>query len=147
MRAVRDVMLELNDIGADLSAVDAVRSMTDVTGFGLLGHLIEMCEASGVSAEVSFESVRRLGGLSGYIEQGCVPGGTSRNFQSYGDKVTPMTREQQAILCDPQTSGGLLISVDPARRESFLSVTRQRGLEMVPFGRLTESSTPRVRVR
>jgi selenide,water dikinase len=146
MRAVREVMLELNDIGAELSGIDAVSSMTDVTGFGLLGHLIEMCEASGVSAELSFEKVPRLGALPGYIEHGCVPGGTTRNFQSYGDKVSSMTTQQQLILCDPQTSGGLLVSVDPAGRESFLSVTRRRGLEMVPFGRLTESSAPRVRV-
>src|SRR4029453_2794217 len=133
MRAVRDVMLELNDIGAELSALDAVHSMTDVTGFGLLGHLIEMCEASGVSAEMQFEHVPRLGGLSGYIVQGCIPGGTARNFESYGDKVAPLTEEQRLILCDPQTSGGLLVSVDPQRREAFLEVTRRRGLKVNAF--------------
>src|SRR5688572_12808642 len=121
-RAVRNLMLELNDIGTELSAVDAVRSMTDVTGFGLLGHLIEMCEASGVSAEIRSEDVPRLAGLSGYIAQGCVPGGTTRNFESYSDKVTSLTDSHRAILCDPQTSGGLLVSVDPARRELFLDV-------------------------
>jgi selenide,water dikinase len=147
MRSVRQVMLELNDIGAELSAIDAVHSMTDVTGFGLLGHLIEMCEASGVSAEMQFEYVPRLGGLSGYIARGCIPGGTARNFESYGDKVAPMTEEQRLILCDPQTSGGLLVSVDPQRREAFLEVTRRRGLNVNAFGRLipTTSST-RVRV-
>jgi selenide,water dikinase len=143
MRAVRQVMLELNDIGAELSAVDAVRSMTDVTGFGLLGHLIEMCEASDVSAEVQFERVPRLGGISGYIAQGSVPGGTARNFESYGHKVTPMTDEQRLILSDPQTSGGLLVSVDPQGRETFLEVTRRRGLNVNTFGHLipTASST------
>jgi len=140
MRAVRQVKLELNDVGAELSAIDAVRSMTDVTGFGLLGHLIEMCEASGVCAEVQFEQVPRLGGLSGYIAQGCVPGGTARNFESYGDKVVAMTDEQQVILCDPQTSGGLLVSVDPEKRDSFLEVTRRRGLNVNKFGRLNSTA-------
>ena len=146
LRAVREVMLELNDIGAELSAVDSVRSMTDVTGFGLLGHLIEMCEASNVSADVQFESVPQLGGLSGYVAQGCVPGGTSRNFESYGEKVGPMTDEQRLILCDPQTSGGLLVSVDPQGREAFLDVTRRRGLNLETFGRLISTRPARVRV-
>jgi len=146
MRTVRRIMLELNDIGTELSTVDAVRSMTDVTGFGLLGHLIEMCEASGVSAEVQFENVPKVDGLQNYLEQGCVPGGTTRNFQSYGDNVSPMPTDQRLILCDPQTSGGLLVSVDPSKRDSFLSVTRRRGLEVKPFGRMVENGAPRVRV-
>jgi selenide,water dikinase len=146
MQAVRKVMLELNDIGAELSTLDGVRSMTDVTGFGLLGHLIEMCDASGVSADVEFESVPRLGGLSGYIAQGCVPGGTTRNFESFGDKLGAMTDEQRLILCDPQTSGGLLVSVDPQQREAFLEVTRRRGLNAKAFGRLV-TTTDSTRVR
>jgi selenide,water dikinase len=147
MQAVRNLMLELNDIGAELSAIGAVRSMTDVTGFGLLGHLIEMCEASGVSAELRFDNVPRLEGLSRYLAQGCVPGGTTRNFESYGDKIATMTEEQRLILCDPQTSGGLLVSVDPDRRESFLEVTRRRSLQLKPIGRLQETGTRRVEVR
>jgi len=146
MRAVRRIMLELNDIGTELSAIDAVRSITDVTGFGLLGHLIEMCEASGVSAEVRFEKVPRLDGLAGYLAQGCFSGGTARNFESYGNKVDAMTEEQRLVLCDPQTSGGLLVSVDPAGRNAFLDVTRRRGLDIEPFGRLMENTDPRVRV-
>src|SRR5688572_28845249 len=97
MQTVRNVMLQLNDIGTELSGIPAVRSMTDVTGFGLLGHLIEMCEASGGSAEVQFEDVPRLEGFLDYIAQGCVPGGTGRNFQSYGDKVATMPAEQRVI--------------------------------------------------
>src|SRR5688572_7751266 len=145
-RVVRSLMLELNDIGAELSGVDAVRSMTDVTGFGLLGHLIEMCEASGVSAEVRFEDVPQLDGLSEYIAQGCVPGGTTRNFESYGDKVAALSENQRTILCDPQTSGGLLVSVDPARRDHFIEVAQRRGLSLKAFGRLTEEQSTRVRV-
>jgi selenide,water dikinase len=146
MRTALQIMLELNNIGTELSAVDAVRSMTDVTGFGLLGHLIEMCEASGVSADVVFRNVPQVTGLAEYLELGCVPGGTTRNFQSYGDKVSLLTSDQRQILCDPQTSGGLLVSVDPARREDFLSVARRRGLDLKPLGRLTEAGSTRVRV-
>jgi selenide, water dikinase len=138
---VRDVMLQLNDIGAELSTVDAVHAITDVTGFGLLGHLIEMCEASGVSAEVESQSVPLLKALPRYVAERCVPGGTSRNFDSYGAKVSEMTEEQRIVLCDPQTSGGLLVSVDPAGRESFLAVARKRGLELKPFGRLVKQGS------
>jgi selenide, water dikinase len=147
MQTVRNVMLELNDVGTELSGVDAVRSMTDVTGFGLLGHLIEMCEASGVSAELRFDNVPKLEGLSRYLAQGCVPGGTTRNFESYGDKIATMTEEQRLILCDPQTSGGLLVSVDPAGREDFLELTRRRGLKLKPIGRLMETGPRRVEIR
>ena len=146
MRTARQIMLELNDIGTELSAVDAVRSMTDVTGFGLLGHLIEMCEASGVSADVEFKNVPQVHGLAEYVELGCVPGGTTRNFQSYGEKVGTLTSDQRQILCDPQTSGGLLVSVDPFRREGFLNVARRRGLDLKPLGRLTSGGSTRVRV-
>lgn len=146
-RAVRNVMLELNDIGAEFSAVEAVRSMTDVTGFGLLGHLIEMCEASGVSAELRFENVPVLEGLPRYLAQECVPGGTTRNFESYGEKIAAMTEEQRWILCDPQTSGGLLVAVDPSRREDFLEVARGRGLKLEPIGRLQETGSRRVEIR
>jgi selenide,water dikinase len=144
--AVRNVMLELNDAGAELSAIDAVHSMTDVTGFGLLGHLIEMCEASGVSAQLTFEKVPVIGAASRYVELGCLPGGTSRNFESYGGKISGMTEQQRVILCDPQTSGGLLVAVDPGGRESFLDVIRKRGLNLIPFGLLVNERHWRVEV-
>lgn len=146
LEAVRTVMLELNDIGAELSEVAAVHSMTDVTGFGLLGHLIEMCEASHVSADVHFENIPKLEGLSKYVGQGCVPGGTARNFESYGNKIAGMSDAQRLILCDPQTSGGLLVAVDPSRRVDFLEVTGRRRLKLKPFGRLIEESSTRVRI-
>ena len=132
----RDLMLTLNDIGAELSGLDAVKSMTDVTGFGLLGHLIEMAEGSGVTAEIEFAKVPRLEVLEYYMEKRTFPGGTKRNFASYGEKVAPISDDQRNLLCDPQTSGGLLVAVDPAKRESFLEVARMRGLELQSFGRM-----------
>jgi selenide,water dikinase len=139
-------MLTLNDIGAELADVDAVRSITDVTGFGLLGHLTEMCEASGVSAEIEFSRVPMLAGLDRYIERGTFPGGTSRNFSSYGHKLGPLSDEARNVLCDPQTSGGLLVAVDPDDRDSFLSVAQARGLDLDPFGRMTTLKETRVSV-
>jgi selenide,water dikinase len=147
LAAVREVMLELNDIGAELSALELVRSMTDVTGFGLLGHLIEMCEASGVSAEVEFEKVPKLSRLDNYLERETIPGGTARNFESYGSKVSPMTNLQRLILCDPQTSGGLLVAVEPEGRDEFIRVAQRRNLKLRTFGRMTPESQWRVVVR
>ena len=145
--AVRALMLELNDIGADLASVQAVRSITDVTGFGLLGHLLEMCEASGVYADIELRKVPQLDALPRYVAQRTFPGGTSRNFESYGGKVSPLADEAKNILCDPQTSGGLLIAVDPARRDDFLRVTERRHLRLAPFGTLSSSAEHRVTVR
>lgn len=144
---VRALMLDLNDLGADLAAVDAVHSITDVTGFGLLGHLLEMCEASGVYAEIELARVPQLAALRRYVAQRTFPGGTARNFDSYGHKIGPLTDEARHILCDPQTSGGLLIAVDPARRDDFLHVASKRGLRLSPFGTLASAGEWRVSVR
>jgi selenide,water dikinase len=146
-QTVRALMLELNDIGAELASVDAVRSITDVTGFGLLGHLLEMCEASHVYANIELTKVPQLEALPRYVAQRTFPGGTARNFDSYGHKVSPLADDTKNILCDPQTSGGLLIAVDPARREDFLSVAMRRNLRLAPFGALSASGAHRITVR
>ncbi len=142
----RDLMLTLNDLGPQLAQLDAVATMTDVTGFGLLGHLIELCEGSGLSADVRFDAVPRLDALPFYLDQQTLPGGTARNLASYGHKVGPLTDTQRAVLCDPQTSGGLLVAVDPGGRDDFLRVTRARGLDLAPFGMLAPAAEPVVRV-
>ena len=103
-------MVTLNKLGDILGGVAGVKAMTDVTGFGLLGHLSEMCEGSGVSATVVFDRVPVIPSVAGYLAQGCIPGGTHRNWSSYGQKIGPLTEAQRYILADPQTSGGLLIA-------------------------------------
>ena len=85
----RNLMLTINSIGKELGKLDGVKAMTDVTGFGLLGHLIEMCEGSGLSAELDTSKVPTIGNLSFYMDHKTFPGGTFRNFDSYGHKVTP----------------------------------------------------------
>ena len=144
---VRGLMLELNDLGAELCSVEAVHSLTDVTGFGLLGHLLEMCEASGVYADIELARVPQLDVLPRYVAQRTFPGGTARNFDSYGHKIAPLTQDAINILCDPQTSGGLLIAVAPGGRDEFLRIAEQRKLDLAPFGTLKDHGVFRVTVR
>ncbi len=133
-----DTMLTLNSLGAELGKLSYVNAMTDVTGFGLLGHLCEVCEGSGLSAEIEFSKVPKFDFLDLYIQQKSMPGGTQRNWESYGHKISQVTEEQKVILADPQTSGGLLVSVDSDRQLEFETFAKQRGFELKPFGNLTE---------
>jgi selenide,water dikinase len=144
-----DLMLQLNDLGAALGDIGEVGAVTDVTGFGLLGHLLEMTEASHLAAELDYRRVPKIPSLSGYLESRAVPGGTDRNFRSYGHQVSGLSEEQRAVLCDPQTSGGLLISVAPEGRGRFLEIAGSKGLDLEPFGHLTNwtEGSPRIRVR
>jgi selenide,water dikinase len=132
-----DTMLTLNRLGAEIGKLPYVSAMTDVTGFGLLGHLCEVCEGSGLSAEIEFNKIPRFDFLDHYIEQKSVPGGTNRNWDSYGMKVGSITDAQKAVLADPQTSGGLLIAVDENKRADFESFATKNGYTLQPFGKLS----------
>ena len=129
-------MLTLNKPGAQFGRLPYVNAMTDVTGFGLLGHLVEMCEGSNLSAEINFTEVPQFDFLKGYIQQKSMPGGTQRNWESYGHKISLISEEQKAILADPQTSGGLLISVDQGKKNDFEAFAKTMGLELKSFGKL-----------
>ena len=133
-------MCQMNSIGSQFSQVDGVTAMTDVTGFGLLGHLIEICEGSNLSAVVFADKIKTLGGVKDYIAQGCVPGGTGRNFDSYGHKVGILTEEQKAILCDPQTSGGLLVAVDPNSVQTVIEIAKDMDIDLYEVGELNPKS-------
>lgn len=87
----RDTMCQMNLVGAEFAQLDEVQAMTDVTGFGLLGHLKEICIGSNLRAEVDFANIKTLEGVKDYIAQGAVSGGTTRNFDSYGHFITPLT--------------------------------------------------------
>lgn len=134
-------MMQLNKVGEALGSLNAVTAMTDVTGFGLLGHLVEMAEASNLSAELFFDKVPLITeDLHSYIDQQSVPGGTHRNWDSYGNKITGVNKFSQAILSDPQTSGGLLIAADVSGANAVESLFKQFRLEkhIIPIGRLLE---------
>ena len=134
----RDAMCQMNLIGAEFSKLDEVKAMTDVTGFGLLGHLKEVCEGSNLRAEVNFADIQTLDGVRDYIAQGSVPGGTNRNFESYGHLISPLTDEQKAILCDPQTSGGLLVAVESQAVEKIQQIANAMNVPLFRVGRLLE---------
>lgn len=132
------LMTTLNKPGEAFGRMPYVHALTDVTGFGLLGHLSELCEGAGLSAEVDFDAVPKIPGVEAYIAQGSVPGGTNRNWDSYGHKIAPLPDAQRFLLADPQTSGGLLVAVDPAFQAEFEAAAAKIGTpaRMLPIGRM-----------
>ncbi|MEA3299015.1 MAG: selenide, water dikinase SelD [Pseudomonadota bacterium] len=132
----RDLMCTLNRAGAAFGKLPGVTAMTDVTGFGLLGHLVEMADGSGLTARLDASAVPRIPGIDHYLAAGCVPGGTHRNFASYGERIGPLAEPQKLLLCDPQTSGGLLVAVTPEGEQAFLASARAQGLDLAPIGEL-----------
>ncbi len=121
---------KLNVVGSALSAMGGVHALTDVTGFGLLGHLLEMCRGSGLGAELEFDKVPVLSEALPLAQQGYGPGAIARNLASYGHEVdfAPHLQDwQQRLLADAQTSGGLLIAVPAHRRDSFAGALEQAG--------------------
>lgn len=136
-------MTKLNLLGAKLGSINGINAMTDVTGFGLAGHLIEMAEGSGLTAMVDFTKIPVMPSAMKYLELGCVPGGTNRNWKSYGQKVDDVNETQRLILADPQTSGGLLVSVSESSVPEVISLFQEFGLEeqyCAPIGRMVENN-------
>jgi selenide,water dikinase len=143
-------MMQLNSIGEELGKITGVTAMTDVTGFGLLGHLVEMAEGSGVSAEVNFENVPVITpDINYYIDKKSIPGGTNRNWASYGNKINDISDYQKAVLSDPQTSGGLLVAVALSSVDEVKRVLKGNGLEnfTTPIGKLVTSSQKIITVK
>lgn len=139
-------MLTLNSFGIAVGKLPYVNALTDVTGFGLLGHLAEVCEGSNLSAVIDFEKVPVFNFLDTYLQQNSMPGGTQRNWDSYGHKISAVTDRQKSILADPQTSGGLLISVDDGHAREFEAIAKENGLTLAPFGKLVEKAAVTITV-
>ena len=131
-----ELMSKLNKIGEKLGKLNCVKAMTDVTGFGLLGHLLEVCEGSNLNAQLEFNAIPKIKGYEDYIELKTIPGGTYRNWKSYGDKIAKITEQQKFILCDPQTSGGLLIAVEQSEEKAFFKIIEEAELELTKIGYL-----------
>ncbi len=143
-------MMALNKVGQALGKLRGVNAMTDVTGFGLLGHLVEMAEGSGLSAMIDFEKIPFIiKNIQSYTDLQCIPGGTNRNWDSYGEKIGELTSFQRAILADPQTSGGLLIAVTKKDVEEVRSILIQHGLEKFshPIGELIATAEKTVLIK
>jgi selenide,water dikinase len=132
----RDWMCVPNRIGELLGGVKAVNAMTDVTGFGLAGHLLEICQGSNLRASLDLKNVPVIDGVDEYIEAGCIPGGTERNFASYGQHLQAASETARALLCDPQTSGGLLVAVDPLEIAEFEQCVKDMAMTLDCIGDL-----------
>ena len=121
---------QLNAVGSKLAALEGVHALTDVTGFGLAGHLLEICRGSGLSAEIKFDQVPILSEALSLAQQGYGPGAIDRNLASYGHEIdfsAHLETWQQRLLADAQTSGGLLVSVAPDASKEVMSHFYQTG--------------------
>ncbi len=140
---------QLNKPGIELSSMDAVHAMTDVTGFGLLGHGLELARGAGLQMQLELGQIPLLPGVLELAEQGNITGASGRNWASYGAEVTlpaDISPAQQALLSDPQTSGGLLVSCAPEAAEAVLGCFARHGFGAArQIGRMTEGSGITVR--
>ena len=142
----------LNKAGEALGKIPGVHAMTDVTGFGLIGHLIEMADGSGLSAEITYADVPILASAKIYQQQKIGPDATFRNWNSYSAKVGFATgvnvMEAFHLLPDPQTNGGLLVSVSPSAVDQVLAVFNSFGLEAFckPIGKMVAKGEKTVQV-
>lgn len=129
-RQLIDTTTRLNSAGPDLAVLPGVHAMTDVTGFGLLGHLLGMCRSARLGARVHLGQVPVLEGARSLLAAGNATGASARNWASYGDEVRlarGLTPFDQALLCDPQTSGGLLIACAPEAIPAALGILQREG--------------------
>lgn len=140
-------MTRLNRIGEEFGRMSYVKAMTDVTGFGLLGHLIEMCEGSGLSAEIDYSKIPLIPNIGHYVSKMIYPDGTMRNWKSYEAEVDGIGAESLFTLADPQTSGGLLAAVEQAHSKEFRDHCLKKGMELESIGRLTGKKEKTVFVR
>ena len=136
-----ELMCQANQVGVLLAKLDGVNALTDVTGFGLAGHLMEMCQGANLTAIVDSAAIPELPELNDYIAQGCMPGGTQRNFEALGDSLPALTPRDLAVLCDPQTSGGLLVAVSPDALSDVQQLLQEQELPNAVVGSLTPCET------
>jgi selenide,water dikinase len=144
---------QLNTPGPDLAALDGVHAMTDVTGFGLAGHALEVARGADAAVAIDWSRVPLVPGVRELAGRGFVTGASGRNWAGYGDDVAlpaSFAEEDRALLTDPQTSGGLLVSCDPSAVGQVMDVFRRHGFESVAeIGEVTShrAGDARLRVR
>lgn len=139
----------LNAIGAELAKIDAVHAMTDVTGFGILGHGLEMARGSNLRLTIDAQSLPLLDQAEALAKSGCITGASHRNWASYGSEVSlpdGLPEWQQHLLTDPQTSGGLLVAVAPEAAADTLSKIHAAGYERASIVGRVEDGTPGVTI-
>jgi selenide, water dikinase len=141
---------QLNRIGAQLGGLPGVHAMTDVTGFGLLGHLLEICRGSALAARIDFATIPRFALAQSFLEQGIGPGAIERNWASYGAEVnldSNLPGWAQRLLCDPQTSGGLMVACAPKAVDEVLGRFHAEGFGSAATIGLLEAGPARAWIR
>jgi selenide,water dikinase len=133
-------MSTLNKIGKVLGGSSAVTAMTDLTGFGLIGHLTEMCDSGRLSTEINYSEIPLMEGVKELAAKMVYPDNTMRNWKAYSEKVSGIGGESLLTLCDPQTNGGLLVAVDPASTSAVESIFRDNNCFYRCIGRFLEPS-------
>jgi selenide,water dikinase len=131
-----NAMCQPNSVGIALSKIEGVEALTDVTGFGLVGHLSEICLGSDVKAQLNYAAIPLLDRVEYYQQQGCIPGGTHRNFDSYSHLLSEITEQEKQLICDPQTSGGLLMAVEENACDAVEAILNQQNLVVAQIGQL-----------
>lgn len=153
LQTMIEQMTALNNIGEKLGKIKGVTAMTDVTGYGLLGHLIEMAEGSRLSAEIYYDKIPVGDGIRDYIARRIFPDATTRNWSSYSNKVRFVkglnVMEAFILLPDPQTNGGLLFSVKENAKEEVVALLNKTGLKnfITPVGRFIAKAEKIVEVK
>ncbi len=133
------LMKHVNTIGAEFAKVEGVHAMTDITGFGLAGHLIEMCEASGCSSKIDYQNIPVLESAKRTVAQFVFPDITTKNFQNIQPKSSALSGEQLLVLCDPQTSGGLLVAFQADALEELKKLCELQNESFTVIGSLQEA--------
>ena len=149
-REMLESTTKLNAIGADLAGMEGVHGVTDVTGFGLGGHLFEMCEGAGLAATLAWDKLPILPTALRYAQAGYNTGAANRNWQSFGEHVTvpgDMEQWQRNMLMDPQTSGGLLVSCPPDRADTVVALFQEQGYGFATMVGEVSAGAPHVTVR
>ena len=153
LQVMVEQLSRLNKIGEQLGEIAAVTAMTDVTGFGLLGHLVELSESSNLSAELYYQKLPVISGAREYISQRVFPDATTRNWSSYSDKVSfekgVNVMEAFTLLPDPQTNGGLLFSVQEDGIDEVMELLKQNNLSAftTPIGKMKKRGEKIIEVK
>jgi selenide,water dikinase len=143
-----DSTTKLNSIGTDFGKLKFVNAMTDITGFGLLGHLDEMARSSNTTIKVNSNKILSYPGINNLIEKGCITGASERNLQALASEVLfadSVSKVDKSLLTDPQTSGGLLVSVESNRANVILDMFKNQDYEASIVGEVIEEN-PKYRI-